>query len=238
MVNSFDINTEVACASVKDSKGFLVYSANIHKDNRWLSRLVGEISNRRPDVVFLVEVRPRHINELTAIFENYKYIIIDPKMYKTGIGLVFLSTYPVKTYNLMTISDSGNGIIRAILDVKGREIVFYGVHLPRIGINRSFKVRQQIFIRLASIIADESMPVIVTGDFNTTSYSPIFKKFSKISKLESSNHGWHPTWPSFFPPLWIPIDHVLVKQGIHIVSKERGTFIFSDHFPIMATLSL
>jgi endonuclease/exonuclease/phosphatase family metal-dependent hydrolase len=223
---------------MEDNKIVSIYSANIHKDNRWLSRLIKDINNKRPDIILLLEVRPRHVDKLRYILGKYKYKIIDPKMYKTGIGLIFLSKYPVKSFNITNISESGNGIIRSVLDVKGKQVVYYGVHLPRISMDRSFKFKQRIFIKLASIIAEESLPLIVTGDFNSTPYSPIFKKLIDISKLKYPDYEWNPTWPSFFPPLWIPIDHVLVKHDAQIHELTKGGFIFSDHFPIFAKISL
>jgi len=238
---SWNFNNGVVHALVRNenNESFKIYSANINKDNKGLSMLINEIKIEKPEITLLIEVRPRHFEELAPLIDQYKYRLLDPKMYISNVGIVFLSTYPIMDYNIVNLSDHGNAIIKSRLKVKGRDVIFYGVHLPRIGIDRGFKVRQKIFIRLASQIAGESMPVIIAGDFNTTPYSPVFKKFIKISQIKDSSEefGWQPTWPTFFPPLWIPIDHVLVSQEIQVVNKDTGSYIGSDHYSVMATLS-
>ncbi len=240
ILTSWEINNRSAYASTKNDANLKIYSANIYKDNKSLSNLISEIKRETPQIALFIEVRPHHLNELTTVIHEYRYMIFDPKMYTSHVGMVFLSTFPIVDCNIINLSEHGNAIIRVRLKVNGKDVVFYGVHLPRIGIDRNFRVRQKIFTRLASMISTESMPVIIAGDFNTTPYSPIFRRFIEISKLSDSSkdYGWYPTWPAFFPPLWIPIDHILVSQEIHIVNKDRGSYIGSDHYPIMANLSL
>lgn len=243
LINLFftlNFNLGSAHASLGHYNVLRLYSANIHYGNTDLTRLMNDIKTKRPDLVVLIEVRQRHIDELTPVIREYGYILKDPKIDASNMGVVFLSSYPIVDYDIINLSDCGNSVIRARLKINGKDIIFYGVHLPRIGPDRNFQVRQRIFIRLASEIAKESLPVIVAGDFNATPYSPIFRKFVDISKLvdSSKDYGWLPTWPTFFPPLWIPIDHILTSSDVHIINIERGSFIFSDHYPLVVSFSI
>jgi endonuclease/exonuclease/phosphatase (EEP) superfamily protein YafD len=84
------------------------------------------------------------------------------------------------------------------------------------------------------------MPVIVAGDFNATPFSPIFRKVIKISGLKDSREGfgWQPSWPTYVPLLWLPIDHILVSSEIQVHNRATGSFIGSDHYPVFADLSI
>ena len=50
--------------------------------------------------------------------------------------------------------------------------------------------------------------------------------------------GWVGTWPAWFWPALVPIDHVLVKGPVAVADLRRGPFVGSDHYPLVADLRL
>jgi endonuclease/exonuclease/phosphatase (EEP) superfamily protein YafD len=78
------------------------------------------------------------------------------------------------------------------------------------------------------------------GDLNTTPWSYHYHAFIRTSGLEnaSKGRGLHPTWPTFAPPLWIPLDHALHTDDLTILKKTVGPDVGSDHYPIRVDFAL
>lgn len=223
------------------NNGLTVYSANIHKDNDDMVPLIRDIQRIDPDIIFLMEVSHKQLGQLSEIVEDYEYKVIDPRIEDSGIGVIFLSKLPVIQKRLTPLSKSGNALIEGIITTDIGRVSFYGVHFPRQGLNRNFRMRQREILAFASLISKDQNPFIIAGDFNATPYSPVFREFLRISRLTDSpsiSGDLQLSWPTFFPPLWIPIDHILISPDWRIVKKMRGSYIGSDHYPIIAELSL
>ena len=93
---------------------------------------------------------------------------------------------------------------------------------------------------IAATLGQAQRPVIVAGDFNTTPWSPYFQDLLATAGLRNAaeGRGYIATWPTFFWPLQIPIDHVLLKGPLAVTSVHRGPDVGSDHYPIIADLRL
>jgi endonuclease/exonuclease/phosphatase (EEP) superfamily protein YafD len=231
-----DLEESIHAAGQADTS-FKIYSANINKDNREFSNLNREVKEIDPDIVLLLEVKPGNYEQLHSLMQAYSYRIknISPE----ELGFVFLSKFPMHGYNVTKLSKYGNSLFETILEINEKPVMFYGIHAqrPRFG-NYTERVTQSNW--LAREINGQSLPVIVAGDFNSTPYSPVFRDFVKTAGLKDSREGfgWQPSWPAFFPPLWIPIDHVLVTPDIQVRKRTTGSYISSDHYPVIAELSL
>jgi len=80
---------------------------------------------------------------------------------------------------------------------------------------------------------------VVAGDLNATPWSPIFHRVLDLGRLRDSREGFglHRTWPSGIHALLrIPIDHVLVGEGVTVLRREVGPHIGSDHRPVIVDL--
>ncbi len=216
-----------------------VYSANVHLTNNDLSKLNQELQELDPDILLLLEVTPVHFEQLRSVIKTYPYHKEIKSFGEFEIGFVFLSKFPILNNRVTKLSERCNFVLEAMLDINQKPVMFYGVHAqrPRIG---NHNERKDQFLRLARQIKEQSLPVIVAGDFNTTPYSPIFRELVKITGLKDSREGlgWQPSWPTYFPPLWIPIDHVLVTPDIQVRKRRTGSYIGSDHYPVIAELSI
>jgi endonuclease/exonuclease/phosphatase (EEP) superfamily protein YafD len=228
-----------AQAAVKPGTTFTVYSANIYKSNNDLSRLSDVLQETDPEIVMLLEVRPVHVEQLRPAMQRYPYSIVNTSFAASGIGIVFLSKFPILNNHLTKLSEHGNGIIEAELEIDKKPVMFYGIHARRPGVD-NFDERKEQFITLAHKISKQTLPVIAVGDLNSTPFTPNFRELIEISGLRDSRtgFGWQPSWPTNFPLFWIPIDHILVSQGVHVHKRATGSRIGSDHYPVLAELSI
>ena len=218
---------------------FKVYSANLHIYNDDLSQLNKALKEIDPDILLLLEVTSHHFDQLQSAIHTYPYHIESRSIGKFEIGFVFLSKYPILNNRVTKLSERCNFVLETMLDIDQKPVMFYGVHAQRPR-TKNYRERKNQFLWLARKINDQSLPVIVAGDFNSTPYSAIFRGFVEITGLKDSREGfgWQPSWPTYLPPLWIPIDHVLVTPDIHIRKRTTGSYIGSDHYPVITELSL
>jgi endonuclease/exonuclease/phosphatase (EEP) superfamily protein YafD len=50
--------------------------------------------------------------------------------------------------------------------------------------------------------------------------------------------GLRPTWPAALGIAQLPIDHVLVSDGVRNLGVRRGPFAGSDHLPVIARVAI
>ncbi len=88
---------------------------------------------------------------------------------------------------------------------------------------------------IPDVLKNLNAPVLMFGDFNATPWSFYFRKLVRDTSLVpgSAGRGLQPTWPSWFPPLLIPIDHCFGSQEVRFVSSKVGTHVGSDHYPLL-----
>jgi endonuclease/exonuclease/phosphatase (EEP) superfamily protein YafD len=93
---------------------------------------------------------------------------------------------------------------------------------------------------LARRRAEIDGPLVVTGDFNTTPYSPIFTDWIERTGLTDvrRGRGLGYSWPTFLPIASIPIDHCVVSKEFRVIAERRLPSIGSDHYPILTVLAL
>ncbi len=226
---------------VKDiaSQPFRVYAANVWHINVFEKTLLEEFRDLDTEIAFITEMTPDILHSVRPEILKYPYRVERPK--KGGKGFLFLSKFPVQDFQVIDIRSHGNRpLLVANLLIDQQVVTFYGVHPLNPAWTTQFPERNNQLLWLAQQVADNPKPVIVAGDFNLTPYSPIFEKLISISNLRDSANGfgWQPSWPTMFPIFWLPIDHILVSPEIRVHSRQIGNFIGSDHYPVIADISL
>lgn len=227
-------------AAPSHERPFTIYSANINKTNRDFPRLISELKKADADIMLILEVTEENIEPLQQIIMTYPYTYTNVNVGFSEVGAVFMSKYPIVTKESERFNDYGNAFIFVTLLVNGRKVAIYGTHFPRPRFGNEFKARSKQIVSLAQQISKQTVPVIVAGDLNTSPYSSIFKEFINISGLRDSRSGfgWLPSWPTYVPLMWIPIDHILASPSVYVHKRSTGAYIGSDHYPVFAELSL
>ena len=79
--------------------------------------------------------------------------------------------------------------------------------------------------------------VVLLGDLNTTPWSYFYRQYLETLGLKDAKaHHYLPTWPTYIPVFFLPIDHVLVSPKVQTLSQRLAGFNGSDHFPVEVVL--
>lgn len=115
-----------------------------------------------------------------------------------------------------------------------------GTHpLPPISAEYS-RLRDEQLERVARFARTVASPLLLLGDLNTSPWSDRFRSFLRESGLHDSalGRGLQATWPAGWWPFSIPIDHGLYSAGLAVLSRRVGSFVGSDHYPILAEVAV
>ncbi len=119
-------------------------------------------------------------------------------------------------------------VIKAVIEIDGRDICFLICHM-----GLSNKERIEAVKTVCCLIDNTDLPIILTGDFNTTPedsvLSPIYERLHDADK-KAENKGVF-TYASYSPE--IKIDYIFYR-GLECIYSKVITEIYSDHFPIIA----
>ena len=131
------------------------------------------------------------------------------------------------------------GLLHAVLDIEGKSVDFFNVHLNLLHKHRLLQVEQIIERALTSLNSDI---LILGGDFNdwTGSVSHMLEDRIGLSEVFLLSNGSHArTFPSFMPLL--PLDRVYFKGAslIHCEVLKNSDFKYlSDHLPVMVEFEI
>lgn len=202
------------------------------------SAIRAAISNAHPDILVLEEISPRWLAELSPALDAYPFRRVEPRHDNFGIGL--FSRLPLQTSRIEPFGIVDVPSVFARLAVAGQALHVVATHPLPPGDALLAAERNRQLDWLAREIAALPGPVLLLGDLNTSPWSPAYRRFLRDSGLRDSARGRsiHPTWPSFLPPLWIPLDHALHSPHLAVRSRAVGPAIGSDHLPVTVDLSL
>lgn len=177
-------------------------------------------------------------------------------------GIVLFSRYPVISASAIPCGESrtgsGSTFLQADIAIKGDTVRVFAVHLisymfksedyasmkaPKgsslvYKMRSTFRTRSAQALQLAALVAQSPYPAIVCGDFNDTPVSFTYKTIRRNMQdaFLKTGAGWGRTLSYLSPSL--RIDYILAQPALTI----HGSKVFhtrpSEHFPVMACLSL
>lgn len=177
-------------------------------------------------------------------------------------GNVTLSRFPVRGKGKIVFEKSANMALYTDIVAKGETMRVYNCHLesysislPRIvksfrNKDREFfrkteeKVRRSITRRPRQVdmvlekIAASPLPALVCGDFNDNPMSYTYYRISKgrSDSFVGAGRGFGATYSFLWPML--RIDYIIFPETFSAVSHFTPKVRFSDHYPVIAGLSL
>lgn len=207
--------------------------------------LFKQMAPEDPDVVVVSELEGSWYRTLAARL-GHKYPYVSSHPYNAGVGIY--SKYPILKPELRFESEKHRARLLCQLDIKGHKPVGLMLVHPCVPImsKSRFDSRNKELTELypseIKTLGDEQ---ILIGDLNCTPWSPYFDKLLDNGHLKDSERGfgYTPSWPTkmfLFIPLrpFLPIDHVLVSQGIVVKERRLLGEVGSDHLPVLVKLKL
>ena len=207
---------------------------NVLTKNSNYNLVLEEIYKEKPNIVVLQEVDDKWLEKVSSLKEIYPYFV--EHSIDDNFGISLYSNIPIKTSKIEKWTDYQIPVISVKLIDRGEKISFVAVHtLPPVGIEY-FKIRNEMFENIASRF-DKNNKTIILGDFNTTIYSPYYKKYFKSEKILDAGvvtgNLYEGTWNAFWvAPFRITLEHVLSTKNMKPIMYKNGGFVGSDHYPV------
>jgi endonuclease/exonuclease/phosphatase (EEP) superfamily protein YafD len=214
----------------------LLINVNTHHGSP--SRVARAIEKVAPDILVLLEVDEGWLTALGDALRPYPHWIGMPR--EDNFGIALYSRQPFVREEILHIGEAGVPSLLAELDMRDGRLAVLATHpLPPSGGENS-RLRNDQLNLLAAIARDSSVPLILVGDLNATPWSWPYRQLLRDSGLRDSamGRGLIPTWPTFMPPLLIPIDHFLHSDKVHVSKRSVGPRTGSDHYPLLVEFAL
>lgn len=214
-----------------------VCSVNVFVGNDDPTLLLELLRREQPEVLYVSELTEDFDQALRASHQ-FPFAYSRPE-YESPWGTGLYSTRPLIDPEFRP-REFGCPTVVAAIEVDGQRVTIAGAHpVPPAG-GRFTRLRDDLLEATARHLADQTVPVILCGDFNATPWSYAFRDLLSRSHLRDARQGFGlaPTWPRNNPLLRIPIDYVLVSSGVAVLSHRIGASIGSDHFPVLVDVRL
>jgi endonuclease/exonuclease/phosphatase family metal-dependent hydrolase len=243
------------------------YNVRLFNVFKWLDRddipdnIKNFIDEKDPDILCIQEYSNSAHLDLKVY--PHRYIFIDGNKIKTGQAI--FSKFPILYQGNIIFPNSDNNVVYA--DIKrGKDIVrVYNMHLQSIKISPDVneisediestnqKQWQRIYARISKGFRQQQeqaeifkehikqckYPVVICGDMNNSPFSYVYRNIKGKLKdgFEEAGEGFGATYKFKYYPA--RIDYIFTDPKMKVKKFESfSDFENSDHYPIMATVSM
>lgn len=166
-----------------NSEGMFVAGSNTRRATPQMA--IATLKRLNADIVFIPEfgdidsIDPATLMALQALgYEVVSYSYNQPEL--GSYGAAFLTRLPLKGYVMHHFTNTGRQFIEATIDNGNNLLRIVGIHLD----DRSEALRLQQVPEVAKVVMqDDTMPVIVLGDFNAMHVSSKFARAVRARPL-------------------------------------------------------
>ena len=183
---------------------------------------------------------PHLSHKLESLYSFFGPSISFEKFAPKKISIGLFSHLPFENIKTGQLDAYPFPYVNAQLKFMGKPFTLIGTKLISPVSKARSDVRNRQLSALANIVKELNQPTVLLGDLNTTPWSPYFKDFIQMTGLQESRKGLglYPSWPTWFLPLRIPIDHSLTSKETKVRSFSLGHDFGSDHFPVILDFSI
>lgn len=252
----------------ENAPGIVVASYNVALFGRETSGfkaedILSELKHQHVDIVCFQEYSDYAGDKLNS--NSYKEYF--PYMAMGCEDMVVYSRYPIKGTKNMNFEQTNNSAMWADVDVKGKQLRVFNVHLETTGINRTMhkahKMQQQgmnvennsvlkaiygnymlgMIARtgqanqVAMEMRDSEKPIILCGDFNDVPYSYVYNTM-KGDLVDGFKECGKGFMYTFRGNKKVRIDYIFHDKSLKGISYYRKDLTYSDHYPVFMKLSL
>ncbi len=216
---------------------FTALAANVKLKNDQYAKMAEQLRRYDPDVLFLMETDAKWIAELEPVLAQYGHVHRHPQA--EAFGLVFASKVPVLKSNVVENTHRDTPTLYATLQPEGsRPVEFIGLHpkppLPGWGT----EMRDENIVNAGVQTPDRLPDAFVMGDFNDVPWSNTTEKFRNSGDWRDPRigRGTYPSFPSDYRMIGWPLDQLMLKGDLDLVSFEVLPDNGSDHRAMLARL--
>jgi endonuclease/exonuclease/phosphatase (EEP) superfamily protein YafD len=203
------------------------------QDNRQYERLLQQVAQTDPDIVFLVETDSGWEAAMKVLEKNYPYTLKKPL--SNTYGLLFYSRLPLKEGTIRYLAENDIPSVKTIVVLpSGVEVQLYGLHpkppVPKEALTSTAKDKE--LMKVAFEVEKQHKPCVVMGDLNDVAWSYVTELFRKVSGLldPRRGRGFYSTFSANHWWMRFPLDYIFCSTHFGLVSMRRMPYNGSDHF--------
>jgi endonuclease/exonuclease/phosphatase (EEP) superfamily protein YafD len=224
-----------------DRPALKIFAANVYEENRQYSRVLSQISQTDPDLVFLVETDQDWAQGVASLHQKYPHTLEKPL--GNTYGLLFFSRLKLRDAEVKFLVTPEVPSIETIAVLpSGEEIRIFGLHPkpPVPGEDERSTAKDKELILVAEKAARSTLPVIVMGDLNDVAWSYTTELFRKTSHLldPRRGRGFYSTFNAKNTFMRFPLDYIFCSNHFGLVRMKRMPKNGSDHFAMYIELCL
>jgi len=222
-----------------DASTLRLMTANVYESNDRYDALLEQVSEARPEIVALQEMTTQWRRGLAPLEHDYPHRLWLPREAGATSHLGLYSKHP------LTLIESPAPEFPALLahvDHPHAPFIAAVVHTASPFSPGRAERHDRQMAALAKALRRHAAdgPVIALGDFNTTPWSPKYRRLTDSTHLITTRRGRGllGTWPSLLPLLRVPLDDILVSRETAVTECRPGRAFGSDHLPLIADIAL
>lgn len=225
-----------------------ILTYNVKSGRRDANEEAEEIVRAQPDLIQFQDGDEVLETTVRDVLAGYEVQHVDQ--------FVVASRLPITSIQYMDLGGIGYGhnFVRSVVDIGNRQVALYDVHLlsPRAGLHAvrdidiggldvNVDTRSQESRSLAQYLKLETLPVVVTGDFNAPMQSLVCRRLLNVGMRDAfceAGSGYGYTYGAYTPARfpYVRIDHIFYRGPIGAQTCWVGNDEGSDHCPIIADL--
>ena len=232
---------EVSRENLDSASKVKILIANVLITNRDAEKLLEIIDKHQPDLVLAMEVNHWWVEQLKEI--DYPHVIKYPL--DNAYGMALYSKLPLLDREVKFFQHKDVPSFHATVELRsGQKIKFHGIHpvapFPSEKYPDNVGLNEVALVKVAKLVAADSLPSIVAGDFNDVSWSNTTKFFEENGSLKNVRlgRGLFNTFSAHSLLMRWPLDHFFVTEEFAAAKIVRLGDFGSDHFPMFAELVL
>jgi endonuclease/exonuclease/phosphatase (EEP) superfamily protein YafD len=209
---------------------------NVNMDHGGHDKVAALIRREDPDVIALLEVDDRWAAGLAEALRPWPER--QEALRGDRFGVALYSRRPIRRAWVETYAPADVPTIFAELDVDGVPFTVVVTHPPPPVSATTSRARDRHLNALAARREQLGRRYAIVGDLNASPWSAAFGGFARRLKVSDTRRGFgiQASWPAWLPLFRIPIDHVLVSEGVFAVDRRIGVDVGSDHLPVIVQL--
>lgn len=249
-------------AAQPGTKTYRLLTYNVFGLNYDMARVAKMIDKAAPDILALQEFFPGQRQGLHPLISNkYPYFVVCDHGTKRGNVALYARMPFAFPSGQSCMNDPRYGTSAVLARFAPKNAPAFSIMTTHLdwpvqisklrgsaniidGLNRMYQRKIDEYAQLSSYLVDAKGPLIVAGDFNSTSWSYALRVFAAHNHLRRETHalltypqrlaidGWRDV------PAFLPLDQVMSRDGIVVHDIRAGDPAGSDHKPVIVDFSV